>query len=474
MESNINKARRRPVCVNIGTYARKKQEQNKVSVEDLIRAVRPDNSDVNARNTINNFLEKNYLPTYYSYFMSICEALGVEETELKKWEKEEPAYLFAYWNELKPDAPDIKYISALIREKNERFSIYELSDLTGLQNASISRAEYGTTMIKYDTFESFCRVYGEKPIDVLNEFAAFPDCVKATKLIPQYINNGMELAEVTREEAPEELGYTKERFERLFLGKAQFFVDDIRRISIRFGLSAESLYDLVYRAYLNGTSASFKEATKTGHIQDGERRITDLSNILLKYKRVTDKKFSVETHTLLTLMYLILLSGGTDKYRMEVMYYIEHLNDKGPLYKKFVKMEPGWDKLNGFELFRAVREERDLSHAQIGKMIGSSSSHTIKVCSGNSRFIPTLVDKASEAVQLSSSVLLEAYLNSEDAERDEASVWDVITTVQATIIWNMDGLTVRTNTLSMIFRILYNKKLSAKQKYNEIKKLTFE
>ena len=474
MSSKIGNGRKRPYSKEIGDYLRKKQKKNKVTISELVKAVRPTGSTVAPEKTINNLLERDYLPTYYSYFKRICNTLEVEEEKIAEWGETDPAFLYSYFDELRPDAPDIDKIGILIREKDRDYTIYDVAEGTGLQLSSISRLEYLINAISYESFLKFCDFYKVKPIDFLNEFASYPDSVKATELIPGYISNGLEAAEIPMEDAAEILGYSEERFQKLFYGKTKYFIDDLEKFAIYLGLSAETFNNIIQRAYLCGYSAPLKEASKTGVLPEGERRVTELSNILLQYKTVSDRKFVVETHTLLTLIYLILFSKNSDKYRMEIMYYIEHLTDSGELYKNVVNIEDEWAEFDGIQIFDEVRKMRGISHRQLGNMIGSSNSHTIKICTKNIRMIPERIEKISEAVQLSPTVLLEGYLENKEAEKEEASIWDVVATIQATVVWNLDGETVSTNTLADICRILYNRKLSAKQKYNEIKKLKFE
>ena len=85
-----------------------------------------------------------------------------------------------------------------------------------------------------------------------------------------------------------------------------------------------------------------------------------------------------------------------------------------------------------------------------------------------------LIARISDAAQISPVVLLEGYLSNERAEQEDVSVWGIIQEINSYIIWNMDKETIRTNTLSEIFNILFNKNLSAKKKYTELKKLKYD
>lgn len=474
MEQSRGSGQKSPVSEEIVSYFEKKKQKKKMSIEDIVREVRRLGTELPQKKTIVNFFDNKRLPKSFESFMTLCSILDVEEKMVEKWGKTEPAFLFSYLNEVRPDAPDIKYLGVMIRVKNEKYSLSEIAEKTGILASSISRLEYKTSNISYDTFVRLCEFYGEKPLDVLNQYAAYPEYIKATENIPKYIYNGMELSGVTRAEAPAELGFSKDKFEKLLMGRGRFFVEDIRTLSVRFGLSAETLYGLAYKAHLNGVSNDFKEATKSGRIPLGERKVTDLTDIILRYKKVSDDKNVVETHTLLVLIYMILLSKNTDDYKEEIKYYLEHLKDKGLLYKDFIEMRPSWEALDSVELFNEIRNQKKCLSTTLSKEIGYSSAHIMNICNKKVPFLPIAVDKICREVGVSPVILLEGYMDSSNAERDTASIWDVIATVQATIVWNMEGTTVRTNTLSYVFRTIFNEKLNASQKYKEIKSLKYD
>lgn len=466
-----------PSSYKICDYIRFKQKLNNVTIKDLVKAVRPPHTHNQVLDTITNLLEKDFLPLYYDYFLRICNAVGVEEEMVEKWGREDPAFIFAYFNNLNPNAPDIEYLSVLIRERDRKYSIYEVSAGTGLTNSSISRIELMQNGISYASFIKFCDFYGEDPVDILAELASYPESVKAVKKITNLILNALDREEIRKEQAHEILNMSENKFDKLLYGKTRFTASDIRIISRKLYVSAETLYEFIYEACLNDENRDYKEATKKGLIPQGEQIVTRLTDEILKYARITDmESLSSETHTVLTLIYLILLSGGTDKYRAEISYYLDHLFDDGDLYREFVKIKDvSWNNLDGIRLFEALLDYRKISHLQLGEMVGVSNSHTIRVCQRKGiQLCPTLIARISDAAQISPVVLLEGYLSNERAEQEEVSVWGIIQEINSYIIWNMDKETIRTNTLSEIFNILFNKNFSAKKKYKELKKLKYD
>lgn len=473
MPEELKSNSKRPRSENIGTYLRKKQKQLNISLDEIAKNTRLSNNNIIPYQAVTQILENNILPIYMEYLMKICDTLDVEEKVIKEWEENDAAYQFAYWNILHPEAPKIECVGSLIRKRNKEYKRKDIIKGTGFAAPNISNHELRVIVITYDTFVRYADFYGIAPIDLLREFSEDKSIKENEDRLIKYVKGGRLSVGLTAVEAAESIDVPLERYNKLEDCRTLYHVEDVMNMSAAFGLSAQTLYKYVREANLSARSSAYDKATPRGKMLPvGERRVTDLTDILGKYKYIINKRKKVETHTLTTLIYLILLSGNSEKYRNEINYYIENMFKKGYLYKEIYN-DPEFRDLSHFDVFNELRHRSKYSHRQLGSLMNVSNVQILKLCKGDYKFKPLMLKELSEVCGYSPVVLLEGYLDTKEAEREEAPLIDVIATVECSLIWNLEGETVETNTLAEILRILFDSKRSSKQKYESIKELKY-
>lgn len=472
LAEKYKKGYRRPKSEDIGKYLRKKMKEKKLQIKDVARKIRVENT-LTPISVVEELVEKNSLPTSYSYFKGICDVLDVPDEVLDKWAKTDIAYLFTYWNTLKPDTHKIEDFGLIIRKHNRNYDRKEILTKTGFGEPAVCHAELLEQRVSFETFTRYAEFYGIDRFELLKEFEEETEEFENVKRLSDYINIGRTAVGYTYEQAAEVLGVDVEKYKRIEEGRVKYFLPDIINLSIYFGLSSQTLYKYVRNCKLNVSNHTYEFATKSGALKEGERRVVELSNILRRYRYITDKKYRVESHTLMTLMYLFLYAGESDEYRNEITYYLNHLREEGDLSRRFISDPQYKECETNFDYFNFIRNSNHYSCRQIGIDTNKSNAYVINVVKGNTGFVPGVVKEISEACDVSPIVLFEGYLKNDEPEIEEASIWSVIATINATLVWNLDGMTVETNTFADIARLIFDRKLSARQKYLEIKKLKF-
>lgn len=467
---------RRPKSSKIADYLRKKLNEKGLTVDELAKSVKIDEKARTPKTVVVELFNSDSIPTYYGYFKKICELLEVEDSVISEWEKTEPAYIFSYWNWIKPNAPKIEQIGLLIRKHNKDFTREELGKY--FSTSFVSHTEYLAQVVSYDTFCKYAMIYGISELELLKEFEEDTELHDNLADLSSYIRNGRKELGKSEEDVVNHIHNVNDKFrldvdryKKLENATTKYFLEEIQNLSMALNLSAQTLFEKVDKCGLYASSDTFKEAIKKGHLADGERRVTDICNMLSNYKYVKTDNQKVETHTLSTLFLLILLSGNTEKYRVEIMYYLSYLTKKGNLPNSFIHDNKN---LSNFEYFELIRKQNKVSCRQLGLEVGKSNAYAIDFCQGKGVLSPVVAMGMSDKAGISPAILLEGYLQKTEPSREYIPENYIISTIQFSIMWNLDGFKVETNTFAEVIRIIFNQDLSVEDKYSSLKNLKYE
>ena len=90
--------------------------------------------------SITLLIDEGALPASYKVFLRVCNVLNVPEKELDKLKKSDTAFLFSYWDEIKPKAPTSKHFGKFLMTKymEKGFSRQKIIELTGKTPSALS------------------------------------------------------------------------------------------------------------------------------------------------------------------------------------------------------------------------------------------------------------------------------------------------------------------------------------------------
>ena len=460
----------RPECVTVCEYFRKKQKALTVKDEDIYDYIRYKKAAVPER-ILNEFFEKNLLPREYRYFRNICDALEVEDEKVEEWKETEPYFNYLYWDEIRPDAPEKAYIGLVLKKNNENYTRKEIVEGTGLTSTMVGICEFCRKNMTYPIFLKFAIFYRKEPMELYREYIEDRTYYDAVHEIHKLIKDAREGLGISREEAADRLGVSSTKYVQLESGITRFSVSDIVGFAIYFGIPAETLKNLVNKANLRSYVDTFEKATEKGEqLPFGERWVTDISKIGKNYKYIAAKNKKIETHTFLTLMYLFFYSDKSTKYYAEINYYLNHLFTEGKLIEQYLD-DKGYIGKSDFEYFDYLRKKTKRSSSSISSTLNHSTSMIIALETGNGVFSPGIIKDISDEVGVSPAILTEGYMDTSEAKRDSVDYMDIISTINAALIWNYERKTVKSSTFAKMIEIIADTRMSGRQKYVRIKEL---
>ena len=433
-----NYRNRSPLTQKIMSKAYKKQKITYRLIAS--RTIQPEES-------IRCIFEEGALPSNYLLFKNVCSMINLSDKDLKKLETSDPVYIFTYWDELYPKAPSSDYFGVYLKTLYEEkgFTRQDIIKATGKTPACLSQIFNGKTKLTYPTLSSVLDIIGVTPEEFLDGYKT-SSFESYSYQFSELLYKSRKALGMSKKDVADYCNINPKRYEKIESGSVSVFKGELSKISEILELPLKNLESYADRAGILGERSQAPKA---------KTKLWDLLAILSSYKYIDTDTDKVEGHTLVVLLFLILLNKE-DKYRSYLMYYLNELYSSENLARKLY-FPSNREDLDFTGVLNMYREAEGYTYATLSKVSGVSSAAIYDFLSGRSipyiKTITSICDYLNAPLPLA----LEYIVGDDEPSRDTAELVDVYATINSSLLWTYEDIELSSDTVAEIFHIIFSK-----------------
>lgn len=407
--------------------------------------------------------EEGALPSDYPSFKKICDIIGVPESILDEFAKTESAYIFTYWKYVRPDATPLDFSGRFLELKciEKGLSRQDIVDATGITAPVLSVIFRNKSTLTWATLCTILDAIDVSPSDFLKEYENSTDKALAIRF-SDYVKRARKRKGLSIHDAAEICGMTQKKYEKIEAGGSTVQERELKGI-------AEAL-EVDYKMLVKyADSAGIFYPTRPSSAQT--RKIWDLLGALSAYEKIETDDGDIESHTLIVLVFLILLNRD-DRYETDIRYYLNCLRHPGNLSLGLYAPPDGKD-MNELDVLNHVRKLQGYTYAGLAKKAGLSASSVYDYLNGitNTPYIKTIIS-ISDTLGTSLTLSLENIAGEDAPKYESADMTDIIATIKTSADWEFEGTSYPSDKLEGLFDIIFSDNLTP-EKYDDIIKLGF-
>lgn len=452
---NPRKGNYRPRASEIGETMTSYLERSGMSISYIAGSL------LQTQDSVRAIFEEGALPLNYRLFRRICEMIGVPESVIDEWSRYNTVYIYHYWDYVRPAAPPSEFFGRFLESKyKERgLSRQEIVDETGKTPGGLSRIFNCKSRLSWMMLCTVCEAINLTPEEFLREYENSRIQFYSYEF-SRFIYLARRDKGFSKAEMAEALSISERRYEKIESGIISVFENELSSISTILNISLKKLIEYAKLA------AIFQGNTPR---RVKQKKIDKLLKKIGGYKYIDSDFGRVEGHTLVVLLNLIFLNCQ-DKYKADILYYMNNLFDSGSLSLKLYAPSSG---LKEYQVIDRVREAQGHTYASLSSDADVSVSTVYDFLNGQSTpYIRTLV-KVCDALGVSLTLALEAIAGDSAPKREVIELVDVMADIDTARKWIFGDQIYSSSYVSELFRIIFSKDPSY-ERYTELKGLNKE
>lgn len=412
--------------------------------------------------SISKIFDEGALPGNYQLFVKVCELIDVPKKTLDKWATEDLSYIFTYWDYVRPEAPTSEHFGKFLMTKyiERGFSRQDIIAATGKTPGGLSLIFNNKAKLTWPMLLTICNVINLEPEQFLKEYEQ-SSLQSSTFEFSGYLEDARKRNGLSIKDISEKLKMSPKRYEKIEAGIITVYESELSRISTLLGVPLKTLIRYATKAAIFGENKS--QTVK-------QKKFWDLCGILSTYKYIDTDADKVEGHTLAVLIFMI-LHNENDKYRPDILYYLNSLFVPGNLALQ-LHSPSREDELSEANVLDIMRETQGYTYASLSKITGVSAAALYEFLNGNSApYIRNLISLC-DVLGASITLALEAVVGEVAPKRDTAELIDVYATIDTSRFWVYNDRTYTSDQVTNLFKIFFSKD-STIEKYQQIEELGF-
>lgn len=409
---------------------------------------------------------------------------------VKKMALKNPQMAYKYWGDFFPEAQPISKIGLIISEiiEEKQINRRDLRKEIGIAQSYLSSLENCKLTISYTMMCKFAHYFKIEPIEMIFRLLSATDYVELRDKFRNIIKKAREKNGWDIEEASARLKISTSKLSKIEDGVSKITESNLCSFVGTYKLDYNEMLVLCYKGrILNKLLPDINDyfvSSKAGEL----KKISEMSLEkhlfdLCKYKYISygeeNNKKKIETHTLITLLFLVLSNDmSKEKYHNQICYYLNNLEKKGNIANSLIsEFSNDLDELGMGKFYEKCRKIYKFSYQELEVFSGFSRSYiTAKINTGefnNCKTCDRLLPLVGIPVCVGyESICEKISLELSDIEKhNDISVASIIEEMKTSLIWTFWRENIPIKVLKEFFDIVFNKELDTFTKYNMFKSL---
>ena len=408
--------------------------------------------------SITLLIDEGALPASYKVFLRVCNVLNVPEKELNKLKKSDTAFLFSYWDEIKPKAPTSKHFGKFLMTKymEKGFSRQEIIELTGKTPAALSMIFNNKAALTWPMLCDICSVIELNPADFLSEYER-SNLQSYSFEFTDVLVTARKSQNLTKQEMAEKCGLSFKRYEKIESGVITVYDNELSLISPILKVPYTTLETYAKRAGIFSTIHSTRVKRK---------KLYDLLTEVSEYKYIDTELDKIESHTLIVLV-LMLLHNKDERYKPDILYYLNHLYISGNLALQL--HSPSEEtQITEVGVLEVLRESQGYTYASLAEESGISGAALFEFLNGRSTpYIKNLIT-LSKVLGASITLSFEYIARGSGPKKEMAEAKDFFATLDSAKEWEYNDVMIPSEDLIDLFETIFSNTSSLKR-YKKLK-----